>query len=92
MLMLLLVALAFADNRVDSVKAIIAVEFQKVSLKELKYQEAFNKTFPNVDSVKSVVSKKKANVELCDAIKKLKFQLSSDTIDSDVINLILNSK
>ena len=74
MLMLLFVALAFADNKVDSVKAIIAVEFHKVSLKDSKYQEALNKTFPNVDSVKSVVFDKKANVNLCEAIKKLKFQ------------------
>lgn len=92
MLMLLFVALAFADNKVDSVKAIIAVEFHKVSLKDSKYQEALNKTFPNVDSVKSVVFDKKSNVNLCEAIKKLKFQLSGDTIDGEVINLILNSE
>lgn len=92
MLMLLFVALAFADNKVDSVKAIIAVEFHKVSLKDSKYQEALNKTFPNVDSVKSVVFDKKSNVNLCEAIKKLKFKLSGDTIDGEVINLILNSE
>ena len=45
MLMLLMVALAFADNSVDRVKAIIAVEFQKISLGE---HDKFNKTFAKI--------------------------------------------
>ena len=59
MLMLLMVALAFADNSVDRVKAIIAVEFQKISLGE---HDKFNKTFAYVDSVISIINDKNANV------------------------------
>ena len=97
MLMLLMVALAFADNKVDSVKAIIAVEFQKISLGECN---EFNNTFANVDSVISViknkkfnkVKNKKANIELCEAIKDLNVKLSKDTIPYELIGKILESK
>ena len=97
MLMLLMVALAFADNKVDSVKAIIAVEFQKISLGECN---EFNNTFANVDSVISViknkkfnkVKNKKANIELCEAIKDLNVKLSKDTIPYELIGKILESE
>ena len=88
MLMLLMVALAFADNSVDRVKAIIAVEFQKISLGE---HDKFNKTFANVDSVISIINDKKANVKLCEDIKELDFKLSKDTIPDEVIEIIINS-
>lgn len=98
MLMLLMVALAFGNDKVDSVKAIIAVEFQKISIKEAKldnkqqYLDELKKTFSNVDSVKHVVKDLDPNVRLCNAIKKLDIKLSNDTIGDDIINKILNSQ